>query len=591
MRALLSSSIGVVCSAALLVPLASTAAAVNEPRQPPGTQAAQRPADTRSLPLTPLDPGATADRAGGAATELAGAKAGLTRRTVEPFSLLGMVWENPEQSLHGHPQVRTRDAATGAWSDWQDLSTHTDDAPDPGSAERRTGDVKGSTAPLWVGPSDGVAVRVLPSDAPGAEHGTGHDTHHGAHHDTHHGTDTASAELPAGLRLELVDPGTGPGAPAPGEEATTPKLREGDYLPPQSPQSPQNAEAGTTDADAGTTDADAGTTDADAGTTDAEAGTTDAEAGTGDAAPVELDPAPTASNAAPTAPEVTASAGGIPEAAPQQSASQADTGTGPGSQATAVPDRSLAPPAEPAPGVARELLEARLAGLGSLSPVLAEGWLSSLPEDASGAEEAMDNVGPRPGIVTRRGWGADESLRESQYLYTRTVKAAFVHHTAMSNGYACSEAPAVIRSIYRYHVKSLGWRDVGYNFFVDKCGKIYEGRAGGVRRAVMGAHTYGFNSNTTGVAVLGSYGAVAPSKAAREGVAKLLGWKLGIHRAPHPNGSVTLTSGGGKYPKGRRVTLKTISGHRDGFNTACPGDKLYAALPSIRALAARLQGR
>ncbi|MCX2971610.1 MULTISPECIES: peptidoglycan recognition protein family protein [Streptomyces] len=512
MRALFASSIGVVCSAALLASLAPTALATDATRQPAAAAGAPGPSGNRSLPLNTLDPGAAADRAGG------GALAGLPRRTVEPFSMVGVVWEDQEQELHGRPQVRTRDARTGVWSGWQDLLTHTDDAPDPDSAERRLGTVRGSTAPLWVGPSDGVAVRVLPAAGPDsadpAHHGPGHDAAHGAAHAAH-GAGTPIPGLPAGLRLELVDPGAGPGTLAPdGRRPAAPEEREGGFLAPEEP------------ADAGT----------------------------------------------------------------------ADTGTGP--HAAAFTTRAAAP-SDQTPGVAHEALAARLAGLGPAASALSEEWFADLadgvfgagPADTEDADGARDLVGPRPGIVTRSGWGADESLREREYLYTDTVKAAFVHHTAMSNNYTCAEAPAVIRGIYKYHVSSLGWRDVGYNFFVDKCGKIYEGRAGGVRNAVMGAHTYGFNHDSTGVAVLGTYSSTAPSKDAREGVAKLLGWKLGIHRAGDPGGSVTLTSGGGKYPKGRKVTMKTVSGHRDGFNTECPGEKLYAALPAIRDLASRLQGR
>lgn len=206
-------------------------------------------------------------------------------------------------------------------------------------------------------------------------------------------------------------------------------------------------------------------------------------------------------------------------------------------------------------------------------------------------QQAQAYIGARPAIVTRRGWGADESLREKTFKYTGKVKAAFVHHTATGNNYTCEQAPSVIRGIYRYHVGSMGWRDIGYNFLVDKCGKIYEGRAGGVAESVLGAHTLGFNSNTTGVAVIGSYSSKKPSAAAVEGVARLTAWKLGLH-GMNPKGKTYLTSGGGNlYQKGMKVRLNVISGHRDGFNTACPGGELYSKLGSARTTAAGYQGR
>lgn len=219
-------------------------------------------------------------------------------------------------------------------------------------------------------------------------------------------------------------------------------------------------------------------------------------------------------------------------------------------------------------------------------------WADGELEGADvGAPRAKPYIGPRPGIVTRRGWGADESLRGRGFVYTKKIKAAFVHHTSTGNNYSCSQAPSVIRGIYRYHVKSMGWRDIGYNFLVDKCGTIYEGRAGGVAKAVLGAHTLGFNSNSMGVAVIGSYNSSKPSGAAVKAVAKLTAWKLGLYGA-NPRGKTYLTSGGGNlYPKGKSVRLNVISGHRDGFATDCPGKRLYAKLGSARSSAARYQGR
>jgi uncharacterized protein with LGFP repeats len=199
-------------------------------------------------------------------------------------------------------------------------------------------------------------------------------------------------------------------------------------------------------------------------------------------------------------------------------------------------------------------------------------------------------VGPRPRIVTRKGWRADEKLRERGHVYGKTVKAAFVHHTAMTNNYSCRRAPSIIRAMYRYHVKSSKWRDIGYNFLVDKCGTIYEGRSGGVAKPVRGAHTYGFNTNTMGIAVLGSFSKHKPPKRALKAIAQLTAWKLGLYGV-NPADKTWLRSGGGKFRKGQKVRFHTISGHRDGYVTECPGARLYAKLPKIRKKAARLQGR
>jgi uncharacterized protein with LGFP repeats len=205
---------------------------------------------------------------------------------------------------------------------------------------------------------------------------------------------------------------------------------------------------------------------------------------------------------------------------------------------------------------------------------------------------SADHEGPRPAIVTRSGWGADESLREPSFEYTGPVRAVFVHHTDTANDYACSDTPKVIRAIYQYHVKSSGWRDIGYNFLVDRCGTVYEGRAGGVTKPVLGAHTLGFNTDTAGVAAIGRYGSANAPQPQVDGIAKVAAWKLGL-TGQDANGSVTLTSAsdGSKFKKGTAATFRTVSGHRDAFNTECPGNTLYQRLPAIRSWSSHLQGR
>ncbi|WP_234347499.1 peptidoglycan recognition protein family protein [Streptomyces specialis] len=396
---------GAVCLAALTLP--SGALAAPAPTASGAASGASGAGGIQSLPLQPLD---DHTRAGGEPADPAVPEGtqGLPSTETDPFSMLGVIWTDATAHLPGEVEVRTRAEATGAWSEWRDLDANAAHAPDPGTAEAGGPGVRGGTVPLWVGPSDGVEVRVVPGGD----------------------TDTEGAtSLPEGLRLELIDPGESP-EPPPGEE-----------------------------------------------------------------------PPPTG--------------------------------------------------------------EPRAAG---------------------------EFEGPRPPITIRSGWGADENLREDGFVYTDTVKTVFVHHTAGTNDYSCSEAPAIIRGIYKYHVESQGWRDIGYNFLVDKCGEIYEGRAGGVAEPVQGAHTLGFNHNSMGVSVLGTYSSTAPNRDILDSLSLLTAWKLGLHGVD-PEGSKNRTSSGGTYPEGTTIKLKNVSGHRDGYNTDCPGDELYGELPGIRSLAADLQGR
>jgi flagellar hook assembly protein FlgD len=187
----------------------------------------------------------------------------------------------------------------------------------------------------------------------------------------------------------------------------------------------------------------------------------------------------------------------------------------------------------------------------------------------------------QPTIVRRPEWGADESIVRAKPYYASAIRFAVVHHTAGTNSYSASESAAIVRGIERYHVLGNGWNDIGYNFLVDKYGQVFEGRAGGITKNVVGAHAEGFNTGSTGVAVLGNYESQKISPAARAALVKLLAWRLDLAHV-NPLGKLTWTSGGNpKYPPGTKVSLRAISGHRDTGPTGCPGGSLYAQLPGI----------
>ncbi|MCL6675016.1 peptidoglycan recognition protein family protein [Streptomyces panaciradicis] len=200
----------------------------------------------------------------------------------------------------------------------------------------------------------------------------------------------------------------------------------------------------------------------------------------------------------------------------------------------------------------------------------------------------------RPPIVPRSVW-LDDLTRHAQPppRYDDKVVAVFVHHTDSPNGYACADAPRIIRYLYAGQTGARRWDDIGYNFLVDRCGTIYEGRAGGVDRPVTGAHTQGFNHRTAGIAALGTFTAGVPvPKAMTDAIAALAAWKLGVADID-PRSRVRLTSSNSlsRYTAGTTATLPALAGHDDGYMTSCPGAALSARLPEIRALAARLQGR
>ncbi len=194
----------------------------------------------------------------------------------------------------------------------------------------------------------------------------------------------------------------------------------------------------------------------------------------------------------------------------------------------------------------------------------------------------------QPAYVSRAAWGADETLRSCTPDVASGVKGGILHNTATGNDYSASQSAAVMRSMYAYHTRSLGWCDLGYNFVVDKFGTLFEGRYGGVEKAVIGAHTGGFNTSTFGVSMIGNYDLVTPPAAMLATVAKVFAWKLGLHRLD-PTGTTTYVSAGGsatKHPAGTVVTMPVISGHRDYSTKSCPGNFAYPLLPSIRSAVA-----
>jgi uncharacterized protein with LGFP repeats len=198
--------------------------------------------------------------------------------------------------------------------------------------------------------------------------------------------------------------------------------------------------------------------------------------------------------------------------------------------------------------------------------------------------------GQPPTVISRADWGADESMRCPNPRYNSSVRAAIVHHTAGSNDYSPLESASIVRGIYSYHARTLGWCDIAYNALVDKYGQVFEGAAGGLNKPVQGTHTGGFNRNTWGVSMIGDFQDVPPTPIQLRTVGRLIGWRLGLDGVD-PKGTVKLESAGGRFTTvaaGSIATLPTIFTHRDVGNTDCPGTAAYALMDEIRDIAAHV---
>jgi hypothetical protein len=215
------------------------------------------------------------------------------------------------------------------------------------------------------------------------------------------------------------------------------------------------------------------------------------------------------------------------------------------------------------------------------------GAVNSATTAAAGLLSAGDAVAqdPRPDIVSRAEWGASKCPPRTGASYG-TVKAAYVHHTVSLNDYSADEAPAIVLAVCRYHRNSNGWDDIGYNALVDKYGVLYEGRAGGLTRAVIGAQAQGFNAQSTSVSNIGDFSNEPQTPEALAAMARFIRWKLPLHGVSL-SGTTVLTSSGGatsRYGAGRKVRVPVVLGHRDTNSTACPGTALYEQLPELREM-------
>lgn len=184
-----------------------------------------------------------------------------------------------------------------------------------------------------------------------------------------------------------------------------------------------------------------------------------------------------------------------------------------------------------------------------------------------------------PPVISREQWGADPSLTGQCWdpPWGTTIQGVFVHHTAGSNAYTAADSPAIVRGIYAYHVQSRGWCDIGYNFLVDRYGQIFEGRDGGWRKPIRGAHSGEYNTNTAGISLMGNFDVEAPPTAMKDSLVSIVSWVLGSHYRD-PMGTTELYSSTTGAPK----TFNVIAGHRDSMLTSCPGEIVYQWLPTLR---------
>ena len=188
-----------------------------------------------------------------------------------------------------------------------------------------------------------------------------------------------------------------------------------------------------------------------------------------------------------------------------------------------------------------------------------------------------------PTFITREEWNAD-TVDTSRLSYAKELKAICIHHTGGSNTYTAAQSPQVVRGMFTYHTKTLGWADLGYNVVVDKYGQIFEGRAGALHRNVAGAHARGFNTGSCGISVMGDYMDIPVPTAALNAIATVAAWKLASTFTQDVYGTETWTVTTSNVKRSGTFSMPHLFAHRDVNYTDCPGDTYYGQLPNLRSL-------
>lgn len=150
--------------------------------------------------------------------------------------------------------------------------------------------------------------------------------------------------------------------------------------------------------------------------------------------------------------------------------------------------------------------------------------------------------------VIDRGLTWDEEKLEA----LGEVKKIIIHHTAGRGGES-------VEDIHAYHQR-LGWAGIGYHYFIDHSGTVFIGRPDWA----IGAHAYGFNSDSLGVSLAGNFSDTVPIIGQLRSLIYLIADMCARYWI-----DVDAVYGHGYIPGGEH-------------DTACPGSNLMAAMPLIR---------
>ncbi|MER7463142.1 peptidoglycan recognition family protein [Streptomyces sp. NPDC097981] len=172
-----------------------------------------------------------------------------------------------------------------------------------------------------------------------------------------------------------------------------------------------------------------------------------------------------------------------------------------------------------------------------------------------------------PDILSCATWGA-RAASEPVVILDNRPERIIVHHTATANvaDYSQQRAFALAKAIQTYHMDAQGWIDTGQHFTVSRGAFVLEGRHSSLAelrtgtRQVRAAHCIGQNTVSIGIENEGTYMTEDPPAVQFAALADLCA----------------------HICRQYGLAASEIYGHRDFNSTSCPGDRLYALLPTLR---------
>lgn len=109
-----------------------------------------------------------------------------------------------------------------------------------------------------------------------------------------------------------------------------------------------------------------------------------------------------------------------------------------------------------------------------------------------------------------------------------TPQYIIVHHTGGTDKDPLADTSNHTAAQVDFYHKSKGWDGIGYNWFIEKDGRVVKGRD----EAKTGAHTIGYNEKSIGICLAGNFDKTLPTDAQVASLKKLLEEKMLQYNIP-----------------------------------------------------------